>query len=189
MKELKSKMKESKSSNPWVFRIMIFLALAIVVFNLFYTVSNVFGINLTGSSLSVGGSGSPSSSGQTAKPGEMLPYGVTFDQAGYDKLVGYYNTITLGSLTPEQKQRFITIGTKDRTGCGPCCAIGNGPALDANGNARCGCGHIQALIGLMKLLVKDYGNKYTDDQIFQEIVKWKKLFFPGQVADDGSVIQ
>ncbi len=128
-------------------------------------------------------------SGPGVAQGTLLPYGVTFDQAGYDKLIGYDNSINKNTMTGEQWQRYIKIGTGDRTGCGACCGIGNGPAIDASGNSRCGCGHIHALEGLMKYLVTSYGDKYTDAQIFGEVVKWKKLFFPGQIADDGSVIK
>lgn len=175
--------KEIKFSDSWGLRILIFVAVAIVIFNIFNALSTVSGVSLAGSFGSI-----PADSTEST-PGETLSYGVTFDQAGYDKLVGYYRSITLDSLTPEQKQRFIRIGTGDRTGCGPCCGIQNGPGIDANGNTRCGCGHNLALIGLMKHIVKNYGDKYSDDQIFNEIVKWKKLFFPGQIADDGSVIR
>jgi hypothetical protein len=164
-------------------RILMFVAIVVVIFNVLNVMSTVLGVSIVGS---IGGS---SATFTESTPGSLLPYGVTFDNAGYEKLLGYYNTITLNSLTAEQKQRFIRIGTRDRTGCGPCCGIGNGPGIDTNGNTRCGCGHNLALIGLMKHFVKNYGDAYTDDQIFGEIVKWKKLFFPGQVADDGIVIK
>ncbi len=175
--------KKVELSSSLVLRILMFVALAVVILNVLNAMSTVLGVSIVGS---LGGSATTFTE---STPGSLLTYGVTFDNAGYEKLLGYYNTITLGSLTAEQKQRFIRVGTRERTGCGPCCGIQNGPALDANGNSRCGCGHIYALIGLMKHIVKNYGDSYTDDQIFSEIVKWKKLFFPGQVADDGSVIR
>ena len=125
----------------------------------------------------------------------MLPYGITYDQVGYEKLLEYYRTITLDNLTQEQKERFIRIGTGNgdienaRTGCGPCCGIQNGAAIDMEGNPRCGCGHNLALIGLMKYLVKYYGDRYSDEEIFKEVVRWKKIFWPGMIADDGSIIR
>ena len=127
-------------------------------------------------------------SSASASLGSQASYGLNYDTAGYEKLLEYYQQINLNSLTAEQKQRFIKIGTGDRTGCGQCCGILNGPGIDSSGNPRCGCGHNLALVGLMKYLVKEHGDKFTDAQIFDEIVKWKKIFFPGQVADDGSVI-
>lgn len=157
--------------NPWTFRILLLLAFAIVIFNLLFTISTALGTDITGMF------GSPSTSTETT-PGAMLPYGVTFDNSGYEKLFEYYRTITLDSLTSEQKQRFISIGTREKTGCGPCCGIQNDSGIDSSGNARCGCGHNLALIGLMKHLVKNYGDKYTDDQIFNEIVKMEKIIFP-----------
>ncbi len=173
-------MKEIKLSKIWAFRILIFIAFAIVIFNSFYILTKVFGISLNENAME---------NKNVATQGTISSYGISYDNAGYEKLLEYYSKISLDSLTEEQKQRFIRIGTMEKTGCGPCCGIQNGPAIDSNGQARCGCGHNLALIGLIKYLVKNYGNKYSDDQIFQEIVKWKKLFFPGQVADDGSVIR
>lgn len=110
---------------------------------------------------------------QTTTP-QATEYGISFSEDGFNTLVGYSRL----DLTSEQKERFIRIGTQERTACEACCGIGKGPAIDSNGNPRCGCGHNLALIGLMKYLVKNYGDKYTDQQILDEVMKWKVFFFP-----------
>ncbi len=159
--------------------IAVFLA-AFVIFQILLLTSNNIVSGVSSVSAAVLGA-------STSTLGSESSYGITYDSAGYGKLLGYYNSISMDSMTHEQKDRFIKIGTGDRTGCGPCCGIGNGPGIDSNGEIRCGCGHNLALVGLMKYLVTQHGNDFTDAQIFDEIVKWKKIFFPGQVADDGSV--
>ncbi len=126
--------------------------------------------------------------GTSGIQGTQSAYGLEYGTSGYNKLLEYYQTIELDSMTQQQKERFIRIGTQDKTGCGPCCGLGNGPAIDSSGEIRCGCGHNLALVGLMKYLVTQHGDGFTDAQIFDEIVKWKKVFWPGQIDDTGKII-
>ena len=112
------------------------------------------------------------------KEGEQTDYGITFSTDGMNTLVGYYRSI---ELTGEERDRFIKIGTQPDTSCEYCCGIGDGPAITEDGRARCGCAHHLALIGLIKYLVKQ---GYTDQQILNEIQRWKAYFFPqGYVSE------
>ncbi len=47
------------------------------------------------------------------------------------------------------------------------------------GTAACGCAHSYAMRGLAKYLLAEHGDEYTDEQILEELGKWKVLFFPG----------
>ena len=49
------------------------------------------------------------------------------------------------------------------------------------GEAACGCAHSYAMRGLAKYLIKNHNSEFTDDEILEELAKWKTLFFPGQM--------
>lgn len=94
--------------------------------------------------------------------GEKAEYGVTYDNAGYQELMGYAKSITLTDT-----QTTLIVGLDASI---PCCGF---KMLQATGN--CECGHHQALYGLAKLLAS---KDYSQDQIQFEMNKWKKVFFP-----------
>ncbi len=77
-------------------------------------------------------------------------------------------------LSQSEMQRYIKIGTS--ISCEYCCGVKS--IVDRKGNAACGCAHSSAMRALAKYLLKNHANEYTDDQILQELVKWKTLFFP-----------
>ena len=54
--------------------------------------------------------------------------------------------------------------------------------MTPNGDAACGCAHSWAMRGLEAYLIKNHGTQYTDEQITQQIMKWKALFFPKQMV-------
>ena len=43
--------------------------------------------------------------------------------------------------------------------------------------------------GLAKYLITNHPNEFTDDQILEELGKWKILFFPGPMAAKAKVLQ
>ena len=112
----------------------------------------------------------------TGTPEYGAQAGVSFDrvQESISKLAGYHNTIQLSGA---DWQRYLKIGTMKETACEFCCGIGEGSMLTPDGQLQCGCDHIYALSGLTKWLIKN--TQYTDNQIFDEIQKWKGVFFPG----------
>src|SRR3989338_759003 len=57
------------------------------------------------------------------------------------------------------------------------------------GNAACGCAHSFAMRGLAKYLITKHGNEYTDNEILEELGKWKTLFFPGQMQQKADVLK
>jgi hypothetical protein len=106
------------------------------------------------------------------KEGAQTDYGITFSNEGLQTLVGHQRSI---SLSGEDQQRYIKIGTSPDTACEYCCGIGERGALRDDGNIACGCAHNIALAGLIKYLIQQ---GYTDEQILDEIQKWKAYFFP-----------
>lgn len=98
------------------------------------------------------------------------------------KLSGYDTGI---SLEGEQLNRYIKIGSS--ISCEYCC--GAPSIIFSNGQAACGCAHSYAMRGLAKYLIKNHGSEYTDEQILEELGKWKVLFFPGVHAQKAAVLE
>lgn len=81
--------------------------------------------------------------------------------------------------------RYIKIASQ--ISCEYCCGA---PAIiDKNGQAACGCAHSYAMRGLAKYLITQHGDEYTDDQILEEMGKWKTLFFPTQLTQKAEVLK
>ncbi len=63
--------------------------------------------------------------------------------------------------------------------CEYCC--GAQSIIFDSGAAACGCQHSYGMRGLAKYLLSEHGNEYTDEQILEELGKWKTMFFPKQM--------
>ncbi|MDO8460278.1 MAG: hypothetical protein Q7S74_04170 [Nanoarchaeota archaeon] len=70
--------------------------------------------------------------------------------------------------------RYIKIGSS--IACEYCC--GAKTLVFSNGERACGCAHSYAMRGLAKYLLTKHPDM-TDEQILNELGKWKVLFFPG----------
>ena len=57
------------------------------------------------------------------------------------------------------------------------------------GQPACGCAHSYAMRGLAKYLIQKHGSEFTDDQVLEEMAKWKTLFFPGAMAAKAEVMK
>lgn len=86
---------------------------------------------------------------------------------------------TSETLTGANLQRYIDILYYQENGisCEFCC--GARSVIFENGEPACGCAHSYAMRGLAKYLIKFHGDEFSDEQILEEIGKWKVLFFPG----------
>ncbi|MEW6062824.1 MAG: hypothetical protein AB1571_00425 [Nanoarchaeota archaeon] len=89
------------------------------------------------------------------------------------------------SLDGELFDRYIKIGMQ--ISCEYCC--GAEAIIFSNGKAACGCAHSFAMRGLAKYLLKNHASEFTDDQILEELGKWKTLFFPGIMAQKAAVLK
>ena len=109
----------------------------------------------------------------------------------YDKvqesmdILNQYDDIQDGSrgskaitLSNDLQSRYIKIGMS--IGCEFCC--GAQALISKNGQPACGCAHSGAMRGLAKYLLQTLASHFSDQDILNELVKWKTLFFPQQMA-------
>src|SRR3989344_784916 len=92
------------------------------------------------------------------------------------------NSVT---LTGDDLDRYVKIGSM--IACEYCC--GSQALVFKDGQAACGCAHSYAMRGLEKYLIKNHGTEYTDDEILEELGKWKVLFFPGVHETKAAVLK
>jgi len=82
-------------------------------------------------------------------------------------------------LTGDNLQRYIRLGTIPTIACEFCCSVKT--LIRKDGSPACGCAHSAAMRGLMMYLILNHGDKYTDDALLNETMKWKALTFPKQM--------
>jgi|SRR3989344_1299868 len=99
------------------------------------------------------------------------------------KIVGVLDTKI--SLQGEDLNRYISIVSK--ISCEYCC--GAESIIFKNGEPSCGCAHSFAMRGLAKYLIKNHPKEFTDEQILEELGKWKVLFFPTQMTQKAQVLK
>ncbi len=115
-----------------------------------------------GGSDSSGCGGVATGSAQAEFAGQSSDYGVTYDDAGYQKLLGYAKSINLDAA-----QTKLIVGLDIQI---PCCGV---KTLQASNN--CECGHHVSMFGLAKLLAS---KGYDRNEIQSELDKWKLVFYP-----------
>ena len=89
------------------------------------------------------------------------------------------------SLNGKNLERYISVAGK--ISCEYCCGVDS--IIFSDGKAACGCAHSFAMRGLAKYLIKNHGNEFTDDEILEELGKWKTLFFPSKIAQKADVLK
>ena len=104
------------------------------------------------------------------------PEGVSFDDpVGALKLWGKYENMELTDEATERYQRLISIFP-----CNFCC----GSPTDVTLNGRCGCAHAKAARGFFKYMLSEYGQTYSNDQLFGEAYRWQAVWYPSGVVED-----
>ncbi len=81
-------------------------------------------------------------------------------------------------LTGEKLERYIKIGQS--IACEYCCGAKTMTLPD--GKPACGCAHSQAMRGVALYLLDKYGDTKSDQEIFNEVAKWKALSFPQETV-------
>lgn len=102
--------------------------------------------------------------------------------AAIKTMAEYDNSIT---LTGDDLQRYIT--AVSQISCEYCC--GAKSIIFDDGKPACGCAHSYAMRGLAKYLLTKHPNDFTNDQILEELGKWKTLFFPTQLQAKAAVLK
>lgn len=57
------------------------------------------------------------------------------------------------------------------------------------GGPACGCAHSYAMRGLAKYLITEHGDEFIDEEILEELAKWKTLYFPTQMEAKAQVLE
>ncbi len=115
------------------------------------------------------------------------PLNVSFDQVQASIDVMQKSDPTYGEagivLTGANLERYVQVGTA--TACKYCC---NATTLvKPDGTAACGCAHSQAMRGLAAYLIVNYPDEYTDDELVQELNRWRAVYFPRQTLTEALV--
>ncbi|MBI1969891.1 hypothetical protein HYS48_04305 [Candidatus Woesearchaeota archaeon] len=110
------------------------------------------------------------------------PANLKLADAAIRKLAVFDQQITLEGA---DKERYIKITSQ--ISCEYCC--GAESIIFPNGEAACGCAHSFAMRGLAKYLIKYHPTEFTDDEILEELGKWKTLFFPGKLTQKAQALQ
>lgn len=111
----------------------------------------------------------------TGKP-FYAPEGINFNDAvvALEKW-GTYEEL---SLTDEQMERYNRL--IETFTCNFCC----GDAALVTRNGRCGCAHAKGARGFFKYMIQNYGDTYSDDQLFGEAYRWQAIWYPSGVIED-----
>ncbi|MBI2558539.1 hypothetical protein HYW20_04405 [Candidatus Woesearchaeota archaeon] len=97
--------------------------------------------------------------------------GVTFDDPiAAQKRWATYRKL---ELDPEQEQRWSKIVNSFT--CDYCCGSPQNPTIIT----RCGCAHSAAAQGMARWFIKNYADKFTDEEIYGEMGRWYSLWYPG----------
>ncbi len=116
--------------------------------------------------------------------GEEL--GISYDGVSVNNPALADQTITVLSnidrtetLEGNDLSRYINVlyNLENGISCEYCC--GARSVIRENGDSACGCAHSYAMRGVTKYLIKYHGDEFTDEEILEEVGKWKVLFFPG----------
>lgn len=83
-------------------------------------------------------------------------------------------------LTGADLERYKTIG--ESIACEYCCGVRT--LTKEDGSAACGCAHSIMMRGLSAYLIKNHPNEFTNQQILEELEKWKITYFPKQTLSD-----
>lgn len=97
--------------------------------------------------------------------------GVTFDDpiAAQNIWGSYERSIQLDSAQQERWNRIANSFT-----CDYCCGSPQNPTIIT----RCGCAHAKAARGMAKWFVRNYGDSYSDEEIYGEMARWYALWYP-----------
>jgi len=176
---------------------LVILTLAITALNQY----QVFKVSAMASSVSVSSGTSSSGSANNVDVSQYIPKGIppiygSELKVSFDDVVGGLNILSamdwdltqedspngmsmkFSDLTDEQKTRYVKIGSS--IACEYCC--GAKTLVMKNGQPACGCSHSAAMRALAKYLLTKHGSEYTDEQILDQLTKWKTLFFPKQMT-------
>ncbi len=96
--------------------------------------------------------------------------GVSFDDPiTAQKLWGKAEALQLDGAQEERWNRIVNSFT-----CDYCCGSPQRPTIIT----QCGCAHAAAARGMAKWFIKNYSDKYSDEEIYGEMARWYALWYP-----------
>ena len=106
---------------------------------------------------------------------------VSFDNAAaaINVLAPFEQDTRENKLEGENLERYIAMG--GQATCEFCC--GARTMVNPDGTKACGCAHSAAMRGISAYMLENYGNLMSNDQILEEVNKWKAAFFPGPTVE------
>ena len=97
--------------------------------------------------------------------------GVSFDDPiGAQQLWAKGRSLQLSTEEESRWGRIVNSFT-----CDYCCGSPPNPTIIT----RCGCAHSAAAQGMARWFVQNYGDKYSDEEIYGEMARWYALWYPG----------
>ena len=87
------------------------------------------------------------------------------------------------TLTGVDLERYTQVGSA--TACLYCCTATT--LVKPDGTAACGCAHSQAMRGLAAYLITNHPGDYTDEELIEELNRWRAVYFPGQTLTQALV--
>ena len=104
------------------------------------------------------------------------PEGISFDDPlGSLQVWGQYEKMEMTDDLMERYGRLISMFP-----CNFCCGSPNNVTFAGN----CGCAHARAARGFFKYMLTQYGDTYSDDQLFGEGYRWQAIWYPSGVVED-----
>jgi len=111
----------------------------------------------------------------TGKP-FYAPGTVSFDDpVGALQTWGTYANMDLSGDLLTRYKRLIAIFP-----CNFCC----GSPTQVTLNDHCGCAHAEAARGFFKYMLSQYGDTYSNDQLYGEAYRWQSVWYPSGVVED-----
>ncbi|MEE8391560.1 MAG: hypothetical protein V3S14_12295 [Anaerolineae bacterium] len=86
-------------------------------------------------------------------------------------------------LTGADLEQYVRVGSA--TACLYCCDART--LVKPDGVAACGCAHSQAMRGLGAYLITNYPGDYTDEELVEELNRWRAVYFPKQTLTQALV--
>ncbi len=97
--------------------------------------------------------------------------GVTFDDPiAAQKKWAAFRALKLNEQENQRWSKIVNSFT-----CDYCCGSPQNPTIIT----RCGCAHSAAAQGMAKWFVRNYADKYSDEEIYGEMGRWYALWYPG----------
>lgn len=102
-----------------------------------------------------------------------------------DQVIAKMAAFDNDALQGETLNRYIAVTTA--ISCEYCC--GAQAITFSNGQAACGCAHSGAMRGLAKYLLEKHASQFSNDQILEELGKWKALYFPDNAVAKAAALK